>query len=448
MRRIKSWLTSGAALGIAFISGPSRQAHGAPPDAVEAFRLELRANPADPAEWEARLRRRAMELVSLKEVREALQLAEWRTVTGGDAKAQGVEHRLRAELMNRLVEGYRQTLKSADSRSAAQLLERLDEVTRGQNTGISILEACAELLPELERQVRQGEPEARLSGLRVIGRIPTKQETVLGVLKELAGPQQPAETRLLAAEAIESQVRLKTRAGEKSKAAYEAAGPFAVAAGPVIRMLCADSQPKVRQMAMNSSHLVAVALNASLAEPIIAPAGTDPAAYALHSPVRADQLALLSAVRDLMPAAGVALRDPDAAVRVQAQKFFDEAARARLSWNAMSGSSGQDPLREGLKTILQTLVEATRDPDARVRRATIDVLESMGSDAGPAGPALAEALGDSDAFVRWAAVRAISALGGEATKAALPRLRTLSADPDTDVREAAAAAVRRLEPRR
>ena len=106
MLRIKSWLTGGAALGLAFISGPVRQAHGAPPDAVEAFRLELRANPSDPAEWEARLRRRAAELVSLKEVREALQLAEWRSASG-DNKVQGVENRLRVELMTRLVEGYR-----------------------------------------------------------------------------------------------------------------------------------------------------------------------------------------------------------------------------------------------------------------------------------------------------------------------------------------------------
>ena len=135
-------------------------------------------------------------------------------------------------------------------------------------------------------------------------------------------------------------------------------------------------------------------------------------------------------------------------VRVLAQKFFDEAARARLAWNALPGHSGEDPLREGLKAILPTLIEAIRDPDPRVRRATIDVLESMGPDATPAAVALGEALGDQDAFVRWAAVRSLSSLRGEATKAALPRLRNLASDPDTDVREAAEAAVRRLEPRR
>jgi len=447
MRRIKSWLTGGAALGLALISGPARQAHGAPPDAVEAFRLELRANPSDPAEWEARLRRRAAELVSLKEVREALQLAEWRSASG-DNRVQGVENRLRVELMTRLVEGYRQTLKSADTKSAAQLLERLDEVTRGQNASVSILEACAELLPELERQVRTGEPEARSSGLRVIGRLPTKQETVLGVLKELASPNQPADTRFLASEALESQVRLKTRTGEKSKSSYEPMGGFAQAVAPIIRMLAGDSQARVRRLAMNSSHMVATGLNTSLAEPIIAPAGTDAGLFLSQSPIHADQRMMLAAVRDLMAATGSALRDPDAGVRVLAQKFFDEAARARLAWNALPGHSGDDPLREGLKAILPTLIEAIRDPDPRVRRATIDVLESMGPDATPAAVALGEALGDQDAFVRWAAVRSLSSLGGEATKAALPRLRNLSSDPDTDVREAAEAAVRRLEPRR
>ena len=55
MRRFKSWLTSGAALvGLALMSGQARLAHAAPPDAVEAFRLELRANPGDSSDWEAR----------------------------------------------------------------------------------------------------------------------------------------------------------------------------------------------------------------------------------------------------------------------------------------------------------------------------------------------------------------------------------------------------------
>lgn len=448
MRRIKSWLTGGAALGIALFSAPQRQAHGAPPDAVEAFRLELRANPGDTAAWEARLRRRAAELVSLKEVREALQLAEWHSATG-DNRLKGVETRLRVELMARLVEGYRQTLKSADSRSAAQLLERLDEVTQGRNASVSILEACAELLPELERQVRQGEPEARQSGLRVIGRIPSKQETVLGVLKELANPDQPAETRYLAAEALESQARLKTRAEDKSKPSYEPMGSFCQAAGPIIGILAADSQPRVRRLAMTAAGLVASGLNTSLTEPIITPAGSDPEAYLAQSPIHADQKAMIQAVRVLMGAAGAALRDPDAAVRVQSQKFFDETARARLAWKALPGLSGDDPLREGFKSVLPTLIEALRDPEARVRRATIDVLESMGPEAVSAASAIEGALGDQDAFVRWAAIRSLSTLGSEAAKPALPRMRSLAAnDPDTDVRAAAEAAVRRIAPAR
>ena len=448
MRRFKSWLTSGAALvGLALMSGQARLVHAAPPDAVEAFRLELRANPGDSSDWEARLRRRAAELVSLKEVREALQLAEWRTMAG-DSRLQTVENRLRVELITRLVEGYRQTLKSSDSKSAVMLLERLDEVTRGQHANLSILEACGALLPDLERQIRQGEPEARESGLRVIGRLPNHQDKVLSVLKELASPNQPANTRFLAAEALESQVRLKTRAGDKPHSMYEPMGNFAQSVTPVLRLVCADSQPRVRRLGMTSAYLLGMGLNTSLGEPIIAPAGSNPREYRDQSPVVADQRTMLAALRDLMATASAGLRDSDAGVRVQAQRFFDEVARARQTWLSQAGNSGEDPLREGLKACLTTLIEALRDPDARVRRASVDVLEGMGPDAAPAAPALVEALGDSDHFVRWASVRCLSVMGNDVSRAALPRLRSLSNDPDTDVRDAAEAAVKRLETRR
>jgi HEAT repeat protein len=199
---------------------------------------------------------------------------------------------------------------------------------------------------------------------------------------------------------------------------------------------------------MTSAYLLGMGLNTSLGEPIIAPAGTNPREYRDQSPVVADQRTMLAALRDLMATASAGLRDSDAGVRVQAQRFFDEIARARQTWLAQAGNSGEDPLREGLKACLTTLIEALRDPDARVRRASVDVLEGMGQDAAPAAPALVEALGDNDHFVRWAAVRCLSVMGNDVSRAALPRLRSLSNDPDTDVRDAAEAAVKRLETRR
>src|SRR5262249_54947699 len=103
-------------------------------------------------------------------------------------------------------------------------------------------------------------------------------------------------------------------------------------------------------------------------------------------------------------------------------------------------------LLDGLRVALPGLAAGVSDPDVRVRRATIDVLETLGQDAKPEAPALARALADSDVFVRWAAARTLGKLAPVEADTAVPGLVRLLCDRDSDVRQTAAEALRRYGP--
>src|SRR5262245_47789658 len=53
------------------------------------------------------------------------------------------------------------------------------------------------------------------------------------------------------------------------------------------------------------------------------------------------------------------------------------------------------------RLVVQALIEAVRDPNAAVRTAALQAIESMGERARTAGPALCAALKDPDREVRW-----------------------------------------------
>jgi HEAT repeat protein len=89
--------------------------------------------------------------------------------------------------------------------------------------------------------------------------------------------------------------------------------------------------------------------------------------------------------------------------------------------------------------------EGLSDPDVRLRRSALDVLEWLGPAAAEAAPAVTRALTDPDRFVRWSAIRVLGNLGGAALRAAAGDLARLQADPDLDIRQAAAVVLERVD---
>jgi HEAT repeat protein len=97
------------------------------------------------------------------------------------------------------------------------------------------------------------------------------------------------------------------------------------------------------------------------------------------------------------------------------------------------------------KDAVGPLTAALKHTDASVRRGAAAALGHMGPDARDAVPALiAMVKNDADSDVREAVVRALGSIGPDA-KAAAPALRDALTDKEQHIREAAAAALKRIE---
>lgn len=117
-----------------------------------------------------------------------------------------------------------------------------------------------------------------------------------------------------------------------------------------------------------------------------------------------------------------------------------------VSWGpALSGCGLREPAHQG-KGASQWLAEMKHvDPLARCRAAV--ALGQMAPHVKEGVPLLQEALHDADPLVRWAAAHALGRYRSLA-EAAVPDLRKLSTeDPVPGVRDAAAQALQRIEPR-
>lgn len=91
------------------------------------------------------------------------------------------------------------------------------------------------------------------------------------------------------------------------------------------------------------------------------------------------------------------------------------------------------------------LIDALKDPEARVRNAAASALWGLGPKARNAVPSLAEALADNDDGVRLGVVMALESVGRDAA-AAVPALARAVRDRDGNVRLWAAKALAKIGP--
>jgi HEAT repeat protein len=106
-----------------------------------------------------------------------------------------------------------------------------------------------------------------------------------------------------------------------------------------------------------------------------------------------------------------------------------------------------DPIGTLLRQVGERLVrEGYRDPNPDARRATLEMVEAMGTASAPFIPQLIESLKDRDLFVRWVAARALGKLAPREAAAVVPALTGLLDDEDLDPRTAAAKAIGQFGP--
>jgi HEAT repeat protein len=203
-----------------------------------------------------------------------------------------------------------------------------------------------------------------------------------------------------------------------------------------------DDCPAVRRRCLETIGLACTALTRLMDEPL----GRDDS-----RPLEAEYeelRPLLSALHDLGPILEHFLHNDDPETRILTHKALEDLGLARGRWLRRCAinreAADEKLLAELLHEALPGLADALTHPDVRVRRSALDVLETSGSLAIPALPALTRALRDSDRFVRWSAVRTVGNLGPAAAPETIADLSRLLRDPDEDLRKAAANALQQL----
>ncbi len=187
---------------------------------------------------------------------------------------------------------------------------------------------------------------------------------------------------------------------------------------------------------------------------------------------------VFQAFRDNMPTLRRALEDKDPEVRLQVLNILEELAKARRSdekpsatepiptrpisdegrptelpialtlpaGEAPPGVPADDIVSGIFEPSLRQIARAVRDPDVRVRRSALYILESLGDSAAPVIPELVTALSDRDRFARWTALRALGRLAPRDAKRVIPAVIPQLQDTDPDLRIAAANTVERYGP--
>jgi HEAT repeat protein len=239
-----------------------------------------------------------------------------------------------------------------------------------------------------------------------------------------------------------------------------------------------DSDASVRRLSIETIQHLALLLQKLVADPrrVVARALQDLEPY--RQEVESEYAELLPLLRELEERSfglTAALTDPEPIVRLQAHQTIQEIGYIWKRLEARAASlpsplpSGDVQLRrEGKNGLVVTptirgkeihqspltthhhslpgLAAGLTDPDPRVRRTAVEVLENLATGAEPARPALTKALEDPDLFVRWAAARTLGKMGPVRGDGTVPALAKLLRDPDLDVQLAAAEALRRYGP--
>jgi HEAT repeat protein len=431
-------------------------------DSVELLAQALRAPARGEAPRDAQLKAAVEQLLGPDELLRALLLNCWRD-HDLDERLAAVDARHRAAIVERLERTLRFALHQNDPegrRTAIKTVGSLDMRLAGKGDE-PLARAFTGDLAEL---TRSGPAPQRELAARTLGHVnpePAAAASALGVLLKDPDPR----LRGVAAEGLLALVATALRLDPShlgSDGGHEDAVRAACAAVPPAVGGLGDGSAEVRRRCAEVLGAAAEALAALAADAAAPDDVEDWTEYQRGvEKERAELQPLAAGLRGRCGELSHAAGDSDAQVRVQARHALEELAEARVrllrraasavappegEGDAASGRRSaayllEDPLLAGLREALPALIAGVGDPDVKGRRVAIDVLEAMGRQAASAAPALVGALSDRDRFVRWSAARALGKVRPANAELVIAPLARLLADPDGDLRLAAAAAL-------
>jgi HEAT repeat protein len=424
----------------------------AQPDAVDALRQALKMTGSQPEVRAEAMQRAVDALHGIPDLRRALVLPEWRD-EDIDAPVAEIDRRLRTAVQRKFEQEVRSLLSRGDATSRVAVADMLADIGVSVH-GVGSAKSLAHCFSsDLARLIAEGTPPVRTAAARALGQINPDLSVAVPALSGMLGAAEESQ-RQAAAASLSSLMQVAGRLAARGHDPSAVAGSRRdfVAVGravlPVVSRALSDASPLVRSKGIETIGWAVAGANTLVPErqaPEIIGAEPD---FGELKEEQAEWQPLLVALKDLGPALPRALGDPDPNVRALTRRACEVLAELHLRLEKqkahlpVAGVPGEnDPLLAALRPALLTLAEGITDPDPRVRKSTLNVLEMLGPTAVPAAPALVKALGDPDRFIRWSAARTLGNIAPQAAAQAVPALVAMLSDPDGDLRLAAVAAL-------
>lgn len=465
-------------------------------DPVDALWRILLNDTAKIEDREQEIARAIPNLRNVQDLSRALSLSGWQDGDPDDKLAQ-VDKNAREQVVGRLVAELRAAMGRPDQQLAAAnivsvLGPDIRETVGTPQVGRGIMRRLA---PDVARLTGSSNEDIRTAAARALSNIDPPADIIAPALATLLSSNEVPVRRAGAAALRESiqqaQTLLRTAGSSRAtRGVSTTARDLLQLCGAVVpraAMGTSDPDVTVRRDCAEAMRLSAHSLYDYLFKPftnVAMPADTPPQSDPRRPDDEVEQAAMASLARALgeqSPAIIRMLSDPDDTVRLLGRRVLEDLADGRRRLRDQGGirprrrerdvppipggdikrtnyephempfaqdspqNRADQSVRKGLQDALESLAAGVNDPNVEVRRASVSVLELMGSDAAPAVPALIQAVSDRDRFVRWIAGRALGRMR-PADQNVIMALAGLLRDPDLDVRQVAAVALERYGP--
>jgi HEAT repeat protein len=479
-----SWTIGPALAGVLAVGvcivGPLARSAAQAQDPVEELRAALFVKDpfileADEAALKARqeaLFKAVDNLKTVEEMRRALGLSDWKEI---ETKLYPKSTRIEYEARNRIGARFKGIIEEIIAKGDPVYMMAVSAMIGEIGANIRSLQSedrhglARELSPYLISMTTNKDPLVRQAAARALGKANPEPETAVKALRAMLVDSKLTDDRRAVSEALAEMIRnvftLKKKGGASIGVLIHRSDVFAtiVAIGPAVGICLRDPDAFVRRRGLDS----VMQAGSAIFELVDSPAGT-PAPQAGLMPqwqkdanlAEAEELKSLRsaahALKELAEPLAATVTDSNTDVRVAARRALDKLAAARQRLMQFESSlpnapaaknAGQEPeddLALAVRPSLLVIARKATDPDIRVRRATLDFLESLEEAAAPAVATLLVALTDKDRFIRWAAVRTLGKVGPVHADMTVPVISQLvNTTEDSDVREAAAITLKR-----